>query len=279
MDMLNRVIAKKLYGGGNSGGGGGGGEEDWSWVVGDGKTRLHITIPPDGFMDVLLCFKQSVANSVAFDWGDGSPVETAGGTGGQRKTHTYAQPGSYVITIDAPSNSGFGLGFNSSSYCVMGEANDKNAYRRNMLRKAELGNALTKIDDYAFQRCCALVSVAIPTSVTTAGARCFEYCYSLMNVAIAEGLTNISTYQFSHCYALGNIKIPASVMTIRHSAFYNSPARTYYDFSKHTAVPTLENSTSFNVHDNCEIRVPAALVDEWKAATNWSSLAIYIVGL
>ena len=30
---------------------------------------------------------------------------------------------------------------------------------------------------------------------------------------------------------------------------------------------------------DCEIRVPAALVDAWKAATNWATYADHIVGV
>ena len=34
-----------------------------------------------------------------------------------------------------------------------------------------------------------------------------------------------------------------------------------------------------NISADCEIRVPAALADEWKAATNWSTYADHIVGV
>jgi uridine kinase len=53
-----------------------------------------------------------------------------------------------------------------------------------------------------------------------------------------------------------------------------------YDFTQHTAVPTLANTEAFyNIPADCEIRVPAALADEWKAATNWSTYASKIVGV
>jgi hypothetical protein len=54
----------------------------------------------------------------------------------------------------------------------------------------------------------------------------------------------------------------------------------YYDFSQHTSVPTLPNANGFSyIPSDCEIRVPMALVDEWKAATNWSTYADKIVGV
>jgi hypothetical protein len=54
----------------------------------------------------------------------------------------------------------------------------------------------------------------------------------------------------------------------------------FCDFTKHTAVPTLASANAFRgIPADCEFRVPAALVDEWKAATNWSTYADKIVGV
>ena len=53
-----------------------------------------------------------------------------------------------------------------------------------------------------------------------------------------------------------------------------------YDFTKHTSVPTLENVNAFqNIPSDCVIKVPELLVEEWKAATNWSTYADKIVGV
>lgn len=50
------------------------------------------------------------------------------------------------------------------------------------------------------------------------------------------------------------------------------------DFSRATAVPSLA-STRLDIPSDCEIRVPASLVDTWKAATNWATYADHIVGV
>ena len=77
-----------------------------------------------------------------------------------------------------------------------------------------------------------------------------------------------------------DISIPDSVTSIGSSAFYNCYGVRYYDFTRHTAVPTLSNTNAFkNIVADCEIRVPAALADAWKAATNWSTYADHIVGV
>ena len=362
-----------------SGGGGGGnsGGEDWSWVVGDGKTRLHITIPPDGFMDVPLYFKQSVANSVTFDWGDGTPAETTDSVGSATPRHTYAKGGNYVITIDATDNSGFVLGLLDLGYSVIGRADSPTPepYYRALLKKAEIGKTPSNskiLGDYAFYKCMELESVAISDGVTSVGRNTFGYCYALRNiripdsvtsfaygsfyscqslesvvlpnkitsaatylfyqcnglksVTIPDGVTEIGKFAFAGCtsltsivmppsvnslgegafrtcYRLRNAKIPEGVTSLGDSAFYQCyslesvevpggvtsiggnmfngcSSVAYFDFTKHTEVPTLATSAAFTyIHPDCEIRVPAALADEWKAATNWSTYADYIVGV
>ena len=51
-------------------------------------------------------------------------------------------------------------------------------------------------------------------------------------------------------------------------------------FTAFSAVPTLSNTNAFTgIAADCEIRVPASLVNKWKAATNWATYANYIVGV
>jgi hypothetical protein len=70
------------------------------------------------------------------------------------------------------------------------------------------------------------------------------------------------------------------VTSIGGTAFANCNGMAFYDFTEHTSVPTLANSNAFTgMPADCEIRVPAALFDEWKAATNWSAVADNIVGV
>lgn len=50
------------------------------------------------------------------------------------------------------------------------------------------------------------------------------------------------------------------------------------DFSKATSVPSLATTNTFNNTNNTfKIKVPNALYDTWKAATNWSTYASQIV--
>ena len=58
--------------------------------------------------------------------------------------------------------------------------------------------------------------------------------------------------------------------------------RTYSDANRMIRQDSTEivYTNAFNdISADCEIRVPAALADEWKDATNWSTYADHIVGV
>jgi hypothetical protein len=110
-----------------------------TYITDDGKTRLYIKIAAEGRMTVPLYFSQTVANSVVIDWGDGSATETIDGTGNVNPTHTYASIGDYVISLGVADGCTLGLGYDSSSGCVMGATGGNGKVYCNMLQKVEIG--------------------------------------------------------------------------------------------------------------------------------------------
>jgi hypothetical protein len=123
-----------------------------------------------------------------------------------------------------------------------------------------------------------LTRVVIPNKTTTLGQAFqgtpFQY------IRIPDSVTSIGNSCFQQCLALANISIPPNVQNIGDYLFYGCSALAFVDFTRHTFIPTLANANAFTgIPADCEIRVPMALVDEWKAATNWSSYADYIVGI
>ena len=141
-------------------------------------------------------------------------------------------------------------------------------------------DGVTSIGSNAFQYCSSLSGIIIPDGVTSIGSNAFSYCSSLSGITIPDGVTSIGSNAFQYCYSLSGITIPDGVTSIGSSAFYNCYGIKFYDFTTSTAVPTLKSNKAFNgIVADCEIRVPAALADEWKAATNWSTYANHIVGV
>ena len=139
---------------------------------------------------------------------------------------------------------------------------------------------VTKINTGVFRYCYSLSSVTIPASVTSISSQAFQNCYSLPSVTIPASVTTIGSLAFQNCYSLSSVTIPASVTSISSQAFRNCTGVRYYDITQHTTIPTLSSTDAFNgIAADCEIRVPAVLADEWKAATNWATYADYIVGV
>lgn len=107
------------------------------------------------------------------------------------------------------------------------------------------------------------------------------YNNSLMREAppFEDSISSIGQLCFYSCINLKKLVIPSSVTSISQNVFVGCCSMRYYDFTKLSAVPTLDNANAFTgIPADCEIRVPMALVDEWKSATNWSTYADYIVG-
>ena len=189
------------------------------YITDDGTTRLHIRIATIGRMTVPLYIFQTVANGVTIDWGDGSAEETLVGTGNVNTTHTYAEPGDYVISLMPNDGCTFSFGANSSSYCVMGETGNNGKVYCNMLQEVYIGKNVTYISNYAFQYCYSLASITIPDGVTDIREYAFQYCYSLASITIPDGVTSIGRNAFNGCYSLASITIQDSVTAISNYTF------------------------------------------------------------
>ena len=189
------------------------------YITDDGATRLHIRIATVGRMTVPLYIGQTVANGVSIDWGDGSTTQTLAGTGNVNTSHTYADPGDYVISLMPQDGCTLSFGDGSYSYCVMGSIGYNSIVYCNMLQDVSIGKNVTSIGKYAFNNCYSLTSITIPSGVTSIGDSAFDSCYSLASITIPAGVTSIGDYAFSNCYSLASITIPSGVTSIGKSAF------------------------------------------------------------
>ena len=255
------------------------------YITDDGKTRIYIRLE-EGRTSPMLGVCPN--GTVTVDWGDGTTPDTLTGTSTSTvqwtPNHAYAAPGDYVIKLTVDGTMGF---YGTSSQNAGGAilryssgSDNRNYVYRSSIKKIELGNGITSIGSSAFNSCYSLTSVTIPNSITSIGSSVFIYCYSLTSVTIPNGVTSIGDTAFSYCNSLTSVTIPNSITSIGGYTFNICYSIAFYDFSNHTSVPTLANTSAFSgIPADCQIRVPAALVDEWKAATNWSTYASHIVGV
>ena len=147
-----------------------------------------------------------------------------------------------------------------------------------LLKRFAIPNSVTMIDSNAFKNCYNLKSAPIPSGVTEIGSSAFHNCTRLESVIIPKGVTWLYGYVFSGCYALTSITVPKSVTTYSNYALAVAYARVY-DFTDFDTAPKITSDIFSGIAPDAKIFVQEALVDEFKAATNWAKYADYIVGV
>ena len=215
------------------------------YITDDGATRLHIRIATVGRMTVPLYIGQTVSNGVSIDWGDGSTTQTLSGTGNVNTSHTYAEPGDYVISLMPQDGCTLSFGNGSSSYCAIGSTVKNGIVYCNMMQEVYVGKNVTSIGNYDFNYCYSLASITIPNSVTSIGNSTFSNCHSLTSITIPNSVTSIGDSTFNYCYSLASITIPNGVTSIGNSTF-----NTCHSLTSIT-IPNSVTSMGNNAFQNC----------------------------
>ena len=139
-------------------------------------------------------------------------------------------------------------------------------------------DSVTTIGDSAFADCRSLTSVTIPDSVTTIGNWAFAGYSSLTSVIVPDSVTTIGINAFGGCSSLTSVTIGDSVTTIGNQAF-DLCVRLTSVYCEATTPPTLGDGAVFDYNaSGRKIYVPAASVEAYKTAENWSEYAADIVG-
>ena len=147
-----------------------------------------------------------------------------------------------------------------------------------VLKRISLPNGLTTLSNYLFKACRTLEKISISKNATSLGSSIFSGCYLLQDIVIPNETTTIKSLSFEDCYTLKNMVLPNKIQTIEAQAFKNCYGMKYYDFTKHTSIPTLANTNAFtSIPSDCKIVVPDSLYSTWIAESNWTSYANYII--
>lgn len=108
--------------------------------------------------------------------------------------------------------------------------------------------------------------------ITYIGKWTFYECTNLTGISIPEGVRQIGEHAFDYCISLRTVTIPSTIRGIGGFAFQTGRALESITILA-TTPPSLGNPQVFIGGSNCPIYVPAASVETYKTATNWSAIA------
>ena len=111
------------------------------------------------------------------------------------------------------------------------------------------------------------------SNVSSALKNCLALNYLILPKEVT-GVPSINSSSSEFTY----LEVNNGDNVISNTVIYNTSYLKAINFGKCKSIPDLQNSTVFRyLPTNAKIIVPDALYDEWIAATNWSSLASYII--
>lgn len=200
----------------------------------DGKTRMKIHLEAGRLSPTLRL--STLSGNVTVDWGDGSAAQSTRRT----VTHTYSEPGDYVIAIDTSGVAGVGgtSGFamiypisKTSSTTSTDDSYDK--VYKNAVTELHLGDMGKPVYATGFNNCTSLKSVTLPNSdkvgfgdITSRAGRSLSGCTSLRSVTIPPQLYSTEQYMvtFSDCTSLKYVSLPKGSPPASEISFYGCGA-------------------------------------------------------
>ena len=130
--------------------------------------------------------------------------------------------------------------------------------------------AATIINNYAFNGCTALTTVNLPAA-TSIGNNACSACTALTTVNLPAA-TKINDYAFNGCNAMTKVDLYAAT-SIGKRAFYNCKKLKSIIIRSETMCTLSDTDAFTNTPGTSHIYVPSALLESYRAATNWSNYA------
>lgn len=134
-----------------------------------------------------------------------------------------------------------------------------------------------EIPGYAFYSKSSLISISIPSSVTSIGIMAFMYCTGLTSISIPETVTSIKSYAFMYCTSLSSISYPVSL----------SSNDGYWIFAYCTgltsiSIPLSVTSIAPFIFYGCtgltSVSIPSSVTSIWDGAFNNTNIQIILEG-
>lgn len=209
--------------------------QDWNWslekilevngeleigslyITDDGSTRIYVDLIEET-LNPKIGFRQMTANSVAVDWGDGSPLETSNVTGDDTFAsieHQYSKSGSYVIRLIPEDGAEFTfLGDSYSTRILHKDVNYNHANKAygNTIRKIELGKGITEFTGRCFFSY-SLECVTIPEGITSFSTA-FQGCYGIKVITFPRGVSSLTSYAIRECRGLEKLLFSDSDLSL-----------------------------------------------------------------
>jgi len=140
------------------------------------------------------------------------------------------------------------------------------------LALTELPDGLTKISTYSFRNCKNLALTALPQGITEIGTYAFSGCANLALTCLPETVTSIGTNTFYNCSGLSEMTMHEKITNIGNNAFSGCGSLKSFICLEETP-PTLGTDVFKKTHSELKIKVPAASINAYKDANNWSDVA------
>lgn len=154
---------------------------------------------------------------------------------------------------------------------------DYQFYGRAGLLSVVLPTGLSTVSKFMFQNCSKLKTVEFSNTITSIRDRAFQGA-ALESLNLPSTITSIGMYSFGSCKFV-SVTIPSSVTTIGNYAFA-SCAQLVEVICEPTTPPTAGGINLFTWDNNLNaIYVPDASVATYKAASGWSTYANLIKGI
>ncbi len=143
-------------------------------------------------------------------------------------------------------------------------------------------STMITIDKFAFKDCAALASFTMPNTVSSVGNGAFYGCTSLTNVTVSSqnSLKRLNSELFAGS-GISSITLEANIWYISSKAFKDCANFEELVIKNELRVVTIDNDDAFAntkiTATSGAIKVPASLVDQYKAEASWATFADRIV--